>query len=145
MRSLYSQTAAAADTIYGRSDTQNRLESDTADNLMWEQFAKPTRINPRITFHTETTATPLRKVTELAKTEASRTISNSNKTIIVLAGRSRRMAVESLYGELPSLITETQSSISTSVPKTLGDVGAALVATNVNASLLILQAAPNHD
>jgi len=140
---LYQNTAAAADTIYGRSDTQNRLESDTADNLIWEQFAKPT--NPRITFHTETTATPLCRVTELAKTEASRTISNSNKTIIVLAGRSRRMAVESLYGELRGLITESQSSISTSVPKTLGDVGAALVATNVKASLLILQAAPNHD
>ena len=84
-------------------------------------------------------------MTELARTEAATRISGSDKTLIVLVGRSRRMAVESLYGELPSLITETQSSISTSVPKTLGDVGAALVATNVNASLLILQAAPNHD
>jgi len=53
------------------------------------------------------------------------------------------MAVESLYNELRTVITESGSSISTSVPKTLGDVGAALVATNVNASLLILQAAPN--
>jgi hypothetical protein len=62
--------------------------------------------------------------------------------MIVLIGRSRRMAVETLYSEFQSLITDSGSSISTSVPKTLGDVGAALVATGVNASLLILQAAP---
>lgn len=82
-------------------------------------------------------------MTELARTEAATRISGSDKTLIVLVGRSRRMAVESLYRELGSLITESGSSISTSVPKTLGDVGAALVATNVNASLLVLQAAPD--
>lgn len=71
--------------------------------------------------------------------------SSSSKTMIVLAGRSRRLAVESLHQELRGLIIESGSSISTSVPKTLGDVGAALVATSVNASLLIVQAAPNHD
>jgi hypothetical protein len=49
-----------------------------------------------------------------------------------------------LHGELGGLITDS-GSISVHVPKTLGDVGAALVATNVKASLLILQAAPNHD
>jgi len=141
----YQNTAAAADTVYGQSNTQTRLESDTADNLTWEQFTKPTKTNSRITFRTETTSTPLRRVTELAKTEASTAISSSNKTMIVLAGRSRRMAVESLHSELHGLITESGSLISTSVPKTLGDVGAALVATQVNASLLILQVAPNHD
>ena len=122
-----------------------RLESDTADNLTWEQFTKPTTTNSRITFHTETTLTPLARAIELAKAEAALRTSGSNKTMIVLAGRSRRMAVESLHSELHGLVTESGSSISAPVPKTLGDMGAALVVTNVNASLLVLQAAPDHN
>ena len=139
------QTVAAADTVYGQSNTQIRLESDTADNLTWEQFAKPTTTNSRITFHTETTLTPLAKAIELAKAEAALRTSNSSKTMIVLVGRSRRMAVESLHSELCDLITDSGSSISAPVPKTLGDVGAGLVLTNIDASLLVLQAAPNED
>ena len=138
-------TGAAADTVYGQSNTQIRLESNTADNLTWEQFTKPTTTNSRITFHTETTLTPLTRAIELAKAEAALRSSSSNKTMIVLAGRSRRMAVESLHSELRHLITDSGSSISAPVPKTLGDVGAALVLTNLNASLLVLQAAPNND
>ena len=65
--------------------------------------------------------------------------------MIVLAGRSRRLAVESLHSELYGLITDSGSSISASVPRTLGDMGAALVLTSVNASLLVLQAASNND
>jgi hypothetical protein len=86
-------------------------------------------------------ATPLGKV--VARTEVATTVSSHSKTMIVVAGRSRRLAVESLHVELRGLISESGSTISTSVPKTLGDVGAALVSTNVDASLLILQAAPN--
>jgi hypothetical protein len=88
---------------------------------------------------------PLARAIDLAKGEAALRTSSANKTMIVLAGRSRRMAVESLHSELRGLITESGSSISAPVPKTLGDVGAAMVLTNVNASLLVLQAAPNHD
>ena len=91
-------------------------------------------------------ATPLCKV--VARTEVATTVSSHSKTMIIVAGRSRRLAVESLHVEslhveLCGLISESGSSISTSIPKTLGDVGAALVSTNVDASLLILQAAPN--
>ena len=139
--------AAAADTIYGQSNTQVRLESDTADNLTWEQFTKPTTINSRITSHIETTSKPLGRAIELIKAEATlrSSSSNNNKTMIVLAGRSRRMAVESLHSELCGLVNDSGSSISAPVPKTLGDMGAALVLTNVNASLLVLQAAPSYD
>jgi hypothetical protein len=78
----------------------------------------------------------------MIKAEATLRALSSNKTMIVLIGRSRRMAVEALYGEFRALIADPGSSISSSLPKTLGDVGAAMVATSVNASLLILQAAP---
>ena len=91
------------------------------------------------------TSSPLARAIDLAKAEAALRTSSSSKTMIVLTGRSRRMAVESLHRELCGLVTESGSSISAPVPKTLGDVGAALVLTNVNASLLVLQAAPNND
>ena len=132
---------AADDTIYGQSTAQVRLESDTVDNLIWQEFIKPTTTNSRITFHTESTPSPLTRAIELAKAEATSRSSSSNKTMIVLAGRSRRMAVQPLDGEFHSLIADSGVSISSSVPKTLGYVGAAMVATNVDASLLILQAA----
>lgn len=125
-----------------------RLASDTADNIIWDRYTRPNTSNSinlasalsRITFVNESSSTPLRRVTELVKEEAAESVAESSKTIIVLAGRSRRLAVESLSGELRKLTAG--SPIGSSVPKTLGDVGAALVATNVNASLLILQAAP---
>ncbi|KAF8868526.1 Sodium/hydrogen exchanger family-domain-containing protein [Gymnopilus junonius] len=141
-------TVAAIDTVYGQHDTQTRLASDTADNILWDAYTRSTASHStsvasalsRISFLTESTSTPLRRVTEMVKTETA-TRRAGSKTLIVLAGRSRRMAVESFGGELRTL-TSDGNSISTSVQRTLGDVGAALVATGVQASLLILQASP---
>lgn len=48
------------------------------------------------------------------------------------------MAVESLGDELKAL---SGSGMNSSVPKTLGNVGAAIVAGGVGASLLVMQAA----
>ncbi|KAJ3517595.1 hypothetical protein NLJ89_g410 [Agrocybe chaxingu] len=147
----FQNTVAAADTVYGQHTTQTRLESDTADNLLWSKYTTPSTVHPsnvasaltRITFINESATKPLHRVAELAKQEAAISLARSGKTLIVLAGRSRRLAVENLRGELRTLISETGSSISSSVPKTLGDVGAGLVAAGVNASLLVLQAAPS--
>ncbi|KAF9554536.1 hypothetical protein CPC08DRAFT_753614 [Agrocybe pediades] len=149
----FHNTLAAADTVYGQHNTQTRLSSDTADNVLWDLYTRPAdHMSPsfasvlsRITFATEVTPEPLHRVTEVAKEQAEECMKDFSKTLIVVVGRSRRLAVESLSGELLKLTTATQggsASISSSVPKTLGDVGAALVATNVNASLLVLQAAP---
>ncbi|KAF9527956.1 cation/H+ exchanger [Crepidotus variabilis] len=138
-------TIGAADTIYGQHSTQTRLASDTADNLLWSKYTSSTAVEDaltRITFKTETSATPLHRVTNLVREEAAISLARSGRTLIALVGRSRRLAVESLQAELKALTTEASSAITSSVPKTLGDVGAALVATNVNASLLIMQAAP---
>jgi len=89
----------------------------------------------------ESTDRPLQTVIRLVKEEVAGTGSVAGRTPIVFAGRSRRMAVESLSTELKVVIASTGSSISSSVPKTLGDVGAALVAAGVGASLLVVQAA----
>ena len=71
----------------------------------------------------------------------SETASAGRRTLIVLAGRSRRMAVESLAEEAKTLSAVAGSTMNSSVPKTLGHVGAAIVATGVGASLLVMQAA----
>ncbi|KDR84262.1 hypothetical protein GALMADRAFT_236968 [Galerina marginata CBS 339.88] len=144
-------TVAGADTVYGQHNTQTRLASDTADNILWARYTHTPETQPpnvaaalsRITFNAESTPLPLHRVTELVKAEAAASLAESSKTLIVVAGRSRRLAAESLGGELRTLTSEGGSPMSSSVPKTLGDVGAALVATGVSASLLIVQAAPS--
>jgi hypothetical protein len=51
------------------------------------------------------------------------------------------MAAESLGAELRSLVATVGAQLAGSVPKTIGDAGAAFVASNVDASLFVLQAA----
>ena len=137
---------AAADTLYGQVDDHMRLASNTADNVFWDRYAgssgrrgsSTASALSRISFLTESTPSPLRRVTEMVKAENA-TAKANGKTLIVLAGRSRRLAAESLKSELRTLFTDG-SLIGSASQKTLGDVGAALVATNVQASLLIFQA-----
>ena len=51
------------------------------------------------------------------------------------------MAPEALGAELRTLLTTIGAQLAGSVPRTIGDVGAAFVASNVDASLFVLQAA----
>ncbi|KAG5635939.1 hypothetical protein H0H81_009624 [Sphagnurus paluster] len=140
-------TIAAADTVYGHNTTQTRLQSNTADNLTWERYASPsTDRDPetasalsRMTFSTATSSKPLHTMVDMVTNQVTR--STPARNVIVVAGRSRRMAVESHKAELQQLVAEAGASIGSSVAKTVGDAGAALVASNTAASLLILQAA----
>ncbi|KAG5333232.1 hypothetical protein C0989_006014 [Termitomyces sp. Mn162] len=142
------QTLAAGDTVYAQHDTLNRLTSETADNLAWDRYVSVSTSHDagtaaalsRILFRTLETSTPLHTIIECA---AKILQANSTGNMIVVTGRSRRMAVEAHAAELRKVITEAGASISSSVHKTLGDVGAALVARNTHASLLILQATAN--
>jgi hypothetical protein len=56
------------------------------------------------------------------------------QTVVVVVGRSRRMAVESHKVELRELKRGVD------VSKTVGEVGAAIVGTDTNASVLVMQA-----
>jgi hypothetical protein len=127
-------------------NTQVRLASDTADNLIWERYASPsaaqqspalTSTLSRITFTHMQSAKPLHSVVEFFSGEQVR--STQKKHVIAVVGRSRRMAVEKLDGELQQLVSQRGSTMGTTVKKTLGDVGAAIVATGINASLLVVQ------
>ncbi|KAJ7639440.1 Sodium/hydrogen exchanger family-domain-containing protein [Roridomyces roridus] len=135
------QTVAAADTIYGQHNTQTRLASDTADNVLWDRFARPADATnavalERITFTKQNSAEPLHKIVELVEAAQA-----TNRNLLVVLGRSRRMAVESHVNELQKLISGKGAAIGSSVAKTVGDVGAALVASGTRASLLVMQAA----
>ncbi|PPQ74847.1 hypothetical protein CVT24_002905 [Panaeolus cyanescens] len=145
----FQQTMAAADTIYGQHTTQTRLASDTADNILWAKFANARDPSPalsRISFRLTSSPTTLKDAISQAKIEASQTSLSlySSKTLIVLLGRSRRMAADNLESQLKEVVG-VGGSMSSAVPKTLGDVGAAFVAAGVNASLLVFQAAHSNN
>jgi hypothetical protein len=140
-------TLAGADTVYGIQTTQIRLASSTADDLLWQKYAGSTKEKrdpalenalSRINFNVQATTKPLHVVTGLVQAGAER---NTRKASIVLLGRSRRMAVDSHQAELREIMVEAGGQFSSSVSKTLGEVGAALVAKGIQTSLFVMQAA----
>lgn len=132
-----------ADTVYALRDTQTRLASESADSIMWERYTSSTSpeiadaLN-RISFAQEVASLPLHSVLDLA---SQTVVQHPDRRHIIAVGRSRRMAVESHAVELSQVLTETGSSLNAESTKTLGEVASGFVASNVNASLLILQAA----
>ena len=135
-----------ADTVYGHGNTTTRLESETADTLLWDRYANSTdRHSPAITsaldridFSYQSSSKPLHAVLDKATSEVQRA---SGRTLVVVVGRSRRLATESHQAELRQIVGERGLTTSSdSVPRTLGDVGAALVASGTSASILVMQA-----
>ncbi|KZV72127.1 cation/H+ exchanger [Peniophora sp. CONT] len=137
----YGNTVAFPDTVYGSHNTQTRLQSDTADNIAWSKYttAGPrthqlaSAVN-RISFLEESSAAPLHRLLELTAQQSS------TKPPVVIVGRSRRMATETHKQELLKLAQEHNAQVSSELPKTIGEVGAALVATGANVSLMVVQA-----
>lgn len=128
----------------GVQSTQMRMQSDTADNLLWDRFtngktAELAEALTRIVFDNEKSSRPLHAILDTA----ARIISERTQQglrVLVVTGRSRTMAVESHAKELRQLIVDRSVSMSSDAPKTLGPIGAAFIATNANTSLLVLQA-----
>lgn len=130
------------------------MASETADNILWSRFANPSAASTiplppqaqaalwRVTFSEMSSSTPLRAVIQRAATEA-KTASESWKSLLLVVGRGRRLAVESHHKELQKIISEqTKSFISGDVTKTIGEVAAGFVATATNASgILVMQSA----
>lgn len=131
--------------MYGQGNTQTRLQSDTADNLAWAGYTDGSRsYSPavtaslgRINFSIQSSAAPLHAVVDKAASEIQQ---NSGRTLIVVVGRSRRLAPDSHTAELQEIVSERGAAGSQSVARTLGPVGGALVAASTNASLLVMQA-----
>ena len=141
--------AAGADTVYGAKDTQTRLASDAADNLIWDRYTSSSEARSpalaaalaRVTFSQRSSAQPLHTLMELVSGVASR--QGQQQGFAVVVGRSRRMGVETHAAELRELMAERGSTavVGSEGAKTLGEVGAALVAVDTNASLLVMQKA----
>ena len=135
------QTVAFPDTVYGQQNTQTRLQSDTADNIVWSKYTNAAPRTQqlsdalsRITFLEESSVAPLHRLLDLTAQQFSR------KPPVVIVGRSRRMATETHKQELLTLAQQRNVSVSSELPKTIGEVGAALVATGANVSLMVVQA-----
>ena len=124
-------------------NTQTRMASESADNLLWDRYtgsgAEPELGNAlsRATFTTQHIPLPLHALVEAVSQTSSE---HPQSRLLVVAGRSRRLAVESHEVELQQLVAEKNASLGSETMKTLGDVGSALVASNTNANLLVLQA-----
>ena len=135
--------------MYGQATTQTLLQSETADNILWSRYATPHETATfdsatasalsRIEWAEKQTTGPLRSVVEYAAALENSTFERRSR-LMVLTGRSRRLAVESHTAELKELMDE-HGSVASEVKKTVGDVAASLIITGTKASIVVLQAA----
>ena len=140
---------AFPDTVYGQANTETRLQSETADSITWVRFAQPTSEPPvpRMRFETIAGPEPLHLVVAYVKTlltdlSQSGPSGNNQHKLLVVCGRSRRLAVENHHGELRKLMEEYGTSAhGAEVKKTVGDVGASIILSRSPTSLTVLQAA----
>lgn len=92
----------------------------------------------RITFRELNVTRPLKTTLDLVASETRET-AETWKNLIVVVGRSRRMASETHHVEL-KLIQVEHTSIPGDVRRTFGDVASALVSGGLSTGLLVLQA-----
>ena len=141
------QTIGFPDTVYGYATTQTRLQSETADNLAWSRYASPpSEQHPsqlaealsRIDFMELQTPVPLHAIVSRASQQFDALVEKRSR-LLVVAGRSRRLAVENHREELKELIEE-HGSVGNEVKKTIGDVATAFVVSGCKAGLVVIQA-----
>lgn len=137
--------------MYGNATTQTRLLSETADGISWARYAAPSAEQSRhtqplrdallrTTFEELASPTPLHATLQRVRLMQQE---QQRSHIVVVVGRSRRMAVEDHHAELRALETEyggTAASVRSDVRKTVGDVGTAFVMAGIDVNLLVMQA-----
>ncbi|GJJ07145.1 hypothetical protein Clacol_001345 [Clathrus columnatus] len=146
---------AFPDTIYASQNTQTRIASDIADDLLWFQYTRSdssagSSLSPdiklalsRVTFTENSSSTPLRSVIHHARNLIPGSAA-ANRSLILVSGRGRRLGLDNHQVELETLLSE--SSRSTSMPpdvtKTVGEVAAGfMVALPTVSGIMVLQAA----
>ncbi|THH13512.1 hypothetical protein EW146_g6712 [Bondarzewia mesenterica] len=137
------------DTVYGNATTQTRMQSETADSIAWSRYASPAARDTknatlasalsRIDFQELSTHVPLHAVIQQASDELEATAASGSR-LLIIAGRSRRLAVENHHAELKKLMEE-HGAIGSEVKKTVGDVATAFILSRCNAGLVVMQAA----
>jgi len=128
------------------------MASETADNILWSKYANhtvktasplPSQVRTalwRVRFSEVSSPVPLRSVIQRASTDIA---GIGDASLLIVTGRSRRLAAESHRAELDSIIAERgHTSINGDVARTVGEVAAGLIAGAINASgILVVQAA----
>lgn len=114
--------------------------------MIWEKYVNLTKSDPlsdSITLSTLHTEAPLRNIASQLNTLQH---SLGVEQILVILGRSRRMAVESHHSEMKSLLEEYgygsgsgNASIAQEVRKTVGDVGSSVLLSSVGVGLVVMQ------
>jgi hypothetical protein len=148
-------TSGIQDTVYGHATTQTRLQSETADQILWDQYSLwkkdsvpggagsdlLTSALSRIEFEQLASPKPLHAITQTVSKEYEIEAAKRSRMLVVL-GRSRRFAVEDHYAELKGLVEESGNVVNGEMRRTIGDVATALVVCGGKAGIIVLQAAP---
>ena len=146
---LHHTVTSVTDTIYGQEDTQTRLQSDTADDITWglyvgggdaDGLSEVTKeALGRVEFDKMGTPKPLHAIIGRVN-DIAEEMSEKKTRVLVMVGRSRRLAVEDHTAELREVL-HNGKPIGGEVRRTIGDVGTALVVSGVKAGVVVLQAA----
>lgn len=123
-----------------------------ADNIAWNKYFGPSAGTPlspaarnaltRVTVAELESDKPLAAILKRATSEAA-VAKEAHKSLLFVAGRARRLAVESHAVELRDLLAEQHAqSVGGEVRKSLGEVACAVVVSGIKAGLLVVQAAP---
>lgn len=138
--------------MYGQPTTETYLQSETADNIAWSKYTSQpnltangsTRVDSplrlalsRIHFSEVHTPAPLH-----AAIQHVRALRETSPRLLVVAGRSRRLAKESHHVEMKRLLETCRSGLRPEgMRKTIGDVGTAMVVSGSASAVVVLQAA----
>ncbi|KAF8919263.1 Sodium/hydrogen exchanger family-domain-containing protein [Mucidula mucida] len=149
MLTIASAANAFPDTVYGYATTETRLQSETADNIAWARYARPSASATyptqdslqRMEFRDLSSPVPLHAIVTTTNEEV---VAREGKRVLVVAGRSRRLAVENHSQEIKTLISE-HGHIPSDVTKTIGDVATAFIVTRSASGVVVVQAAARQD
>ena len=121
------------------------MQSETADNIAWARYAGvrndtsstvSSAALARMDFRELATPIPLRAALQ----EANVLLESRRTRLLIVSGRSRRLAVESHQKELVELMGE-YGSVGSEVRKTVGEVASAFVVVGCGNGVVVVQAA----
>ncbi|WAQ83668.1 hypothetical protein PtA15_4A116 [Puccinia triticina] len=136
------------DTLYGPTTPAGNLQSETADNLLWATAEEMAGRSGKLAVETVETSLPLQTIIARANATAH------GPELMVVTGRSRQGG-ESHASELSQYLKERAGDklgepsdlahrlgivASSDVRKSLGDVSSALVASQMEGRILVIQA-----
>lgn len=141
--------AHAGDTLYGPTTPAGNLESETADNLLWATATQLGSSSQKLKLETVETSLPLQTIIGRVNNK-----SVHGPELMVVTGRSRQGGA-SHASELSQYLKERAGNqlgspadlahrlgivASSDVRKSLGDVSSALIASQLEGTILVIQA-----